>query len=327
MAELSKRIADLSPEKRKLFEQLVNGKASPSPTSPSLAGAANRSGRLPEEKVDSLGSQLPLEDSYAATVKANYRRFYNAVSEQLDSTVVGQFSFFLNYGYVPNLDPQYARVQLPNHYINKNSVKLVLEVIGDCDLTGCRVLDVGCGRGGTVSVIHQFFNAKSITGIDLSSSAISFCKTNHRYPGVSFQEGDAEKLPFEDESFEVVTNIESSHTYPDIYAFCSEVYRVLTTDGYFLYTDVLPVKAMSDCVAFLKKSGFTIERDQDITTNVLSSCDEIAQTRVRAFSSRNDPQLMQDFLGAPGSQPYEDMRNGRWTYRILKLRKRASRIL
>jgi phthiocerol/phenolphthiocerol synthesis type-I polyketide synthase E len=292
------------------------------PTYESLASASHRATPFTHETFNSRSSSPTFEaDSSAAEVKANYRRFYDAVSEQLDSTMVGQFSFFLNYGYVPNLNPQDARIELPNYYINKNSVKLVLEVIGDCVLTNSHVLDVGCGRGGTVCVIRQFFDAKSVTGIDLSSSAIRFCQANHKYPDVRFQEGDAEKLPFAGESFEVVTNIESSHSYPNIYAFYSEAYRVLTTGGYFLYTDVLPVSDMNECVSFLQAKGFIIERDRDITTNVLLSCDEIARNRVQAFDPHNDAQLMQDFLGAPGSQIYEDMSKGTWRYRILKLRK------
>jgi ubiquinone/menaquinone biosynthesis C-methylase UbiE len=189
------------------------------------------------------------------------------------------------------------------------------------------VLDVGCGRGGTAYVVHQFFDAKTITGIDLSSSAIAFCKANHQCPGVNFQEGDAERLSFEDESFEVVTNIESSSCYPNIRSFYSEAFRVLTPGGYLLYTDALPEDRMKDSVAFLKHIGFVVERDQDITANVLLSCDEIARARIQAFSPRNDPRLMQDFLGTPGSQIYEDLSNGKWNYRILKLRKRAPRIL
>jgi phthiocerol/phenolphthiocerol synthesis type-I polyketide synthase E len=331
MTELSKRIAYLSPEKRKLFEQLLKEKALPHPVqipeplaSPLLTCGAESTSQVPEGRAEPQDGQLTFElNSSPAEVKANYRRFYNAVSEQLDSTVFGQFSFFLNYGYVPDLNPQYATVELPAHYLNKNSIKLVIEVIGDCVLTDCRVLDVGCGRGGTVYVLHQFFGAKAITGLDLSSTAIAFCKANHRYVGVKFYEGDAERLPFEDEAFEVVTNIESSHSYPNIYAFYSEVFRVLTSGGYFLYTDAMPVERMSDYVTFLEELGFIVERDRDITTNVLLSCDEIARTRVQAYDRHNDPQLMQDFLGMPGSAIYEEMSKRRWTYRIFKLRKPA----
>jgi hypothetical protein len=33
---------------------------------------------------------------------------------------------------------------------------------------------------------------------------------------------------------------------------------------------------------------------------------------------------MNNFLGTPGSHVYEEMKSGRWTYRIMRLRKAGS---
>ena len=239
----------------------------------------------------------------------------------MDSSVFGPFSFFLNYGYLPNLSPQCSRVQLPDHFVNKNSVRLVLELIGDYDLRDRRVLDVGCGREGRSSSSRTFFEPRSVQGLDLSSKAIASCRANHRYDNVRFDEGDAEKLPFDGERFDVVTNVESSHSYPNIGAFYKEVFRVLVPGGAFLYTDVFPKGALADYLAMLKNTGFTLEVDRDITANVLLSCDEVARARVGAYDAGNDPELMNNFLAAPGSQVYEDMRIGRWSYRIYRFRK------
>jgi hypothetical protein len=67
--------------------------------------------------------------------------------------------------------------------------------------------------------------------------------------------------------------------------------------------------------------GFVLHLDRDITSNVLRSCDEVAQRRVGAFQAANDQQLMGNFLAAPGSAVYEQMCSRSWTYRILKLQK------
>ena len=321
MNSLSERIAGLPTEKRKLLAQLLEQK-SPQSRASTLAPPVRASaavGAVPPE-VENL-ALVPSEHGSPDGVKAGYRRFYDAVTKQLDSTVFGQFSFFLNYGYVPDHNPQHATITLPPHYINRNSVRLVLELIGDCPLTGGRVLDVGCGRGGTVHVIKTMFDARSITGLDLSPQAVAFCKQVHADPHVNFFEGDAEKLPFEDGAFDAVTNVESSHSYPAINAFYSGVYRVLSPGGSFLYTDVQPVEQMENNIALLKRLGFVLQRDTDITSNVLLSCDEIAQTRVQAFNAANDPELMQNFLATPGSQVYEEMKSRRWKYRILRLKK------
>lgn len=189
-------------------------------------------------------SQPPLlleatSPSEPSALKRSYKQFYDVVSEQLNASVFGEFSFFLNYGYLPDGSREYAVVEPPEQFVNRNSVKLVLELIGDSPIDGKRVLDVGCGRGGTVFTLKNFFKPASVTGLDLSSTAIEFDKKAHGDDRTFFHEGDAENLPFVNESFDVVTNIESSHSYPNIHRFYSEVYRVLTPGGYFLYTDAL----------------------------------------------------------------------------------------
>jgi ubiquinone/menaquinone biosynthesis C-methylase UbiE len=324
MREISDRIANLPECKRRLLERLLAEKSSASVA----AGAATAvvTAPPPAARVDALpGAKVFEQSSTLGEVKANYKRFYDAINAQLDSSVFGPFSFFLNYGYTPDLSPQYSKVQLPEQFVNRNSVRLVLELIGGCDLENSRILDVGCGRGGTVFVIKQFFRPKSVHGIDLSPNAIASCRANHRYDNVRFDEGDAEKLLFRDEQFDFVTNVESSHSYPNLTAFYSEVYRVLVPGGYFLYTDVMPGDAVSACLASLKQIGFEMELERDITSNVLLSCDEVARTRVGAYNAGNDPELMNNFLAAPGSQVYEDMRSRRWTYRIYRFRKPAAR--
>lgn len=311
MDNVSSRITALSPEKRKLLDALREGRIQISERQ-SRARAKNAE---PDRLVIEAGST-------ETEMKENYRRFYNSVSAQLDSSEFGELSFFLNYGYVADHNPQSSSVELPTYFLNKNSVKLVLELIGDCALTDRCVLDVGCGRGGTVYAINHFFAPARTTGVDLSSVAIAFCRRTHRYRNVSFLEGDAERLPFKDEAFDVVTNVESSHSYPNIQAFYEGVFRVLKPGGCFLYTDVMPVEAMSSCTALLMGTGFVVERDRDITTNVVLSCDEIARTRLQAFDQNNDRNLMHDFLAVPGSAIYDNMRAGSCTYRIFRLRKR-----
>jgi SAM-dependent methyltransferase len=172
-----------------------------------------------------------------------------------------------------------------------------------------------------VFVIKNFFEARSVQGIDLSSNAIAFCRANHRYDNVRFDEGDAERLPFPPEQFDVVTNVESSHSYPSIASFYNEVFRVLVPGGYFAYTDVMPVEDVPKNIGLLKAAGFALEIDRDITANVLLSCDEVARARVGAYDAGNDPELMNNFLSAPGSQVYQDMESGRWSYRIFRFRK------
>ena len=302
---MSNRLDGLTPEKRKLLSRLLDAGA---PAAAAPAPAPRRT--------------LQHGSTQQLTAKGAVRQFYDVVTEQLDASAFGGVSLFLNYGYVANLNPQCAAVMLPDTMLNKNSVRLVLEVLEDCVGPGTRVLDVGCGRGGTISVIQKFFGARRLVGLDLSGAAVAFCRRTH-LPGAAFLQGDAEHLPFPDATFDVVTNVESSSCYPDLFAFYAEVYRLLAPGGRFLYTDCLPADRFRLGAQRLADLGFVLERTRDITANVLASCDQIAALRLGAYSSGNDAGAMRDFLGAPGSQYYEEMRSKRWLYQIFKMHKAA----
>lgn len=338
MSDIDKEIAKLSSEKQKLLELLLKEKGLH--TTPIQTTAQEKQtpfGNLSDIKnslkqfFDSGGFDLQNEQltdhqsSSADEMKKIARQFYNAVSQQLDATFFAQNSIFLNYGYVADQNKQYSKIELPENFLNKNSIKLILEVIGDCDITGSEILDIGCGRGGLVYTINKYFNVKRINGIDLSPVAISFCKDNYQYQNASFDVGDAEQLPFENDSFDVVTNVESSHNYPNIYNFYLEVSRVLRVGGYFLYTDLLPVNRFAEHLTFLQEMKFTIERNQDISSNVLLSCDETASRHLDVFKdlSKEDGEVMRNFLAVPGSKPYDSMKSGEAAYKIIRLKKQV----
>jgi SAM-dependent methyltransferase len=320
--KLIERIATISPEKRELLERLLRKKTLPTPSASTTEDSLETStARSFEEQARELNSSGRPWNWDIKAEKSDTQRVYDAYHEKCDSTVFGKHSFFMNLGYVPNDNKQYSPIQLPAHIANKHSIKLALEVIGDCDLTDRDVLDAGCGRGGTIHLIHQYFNVRSMVGIDLSPRAIAFCRKVHEYPNARFMIGDAEKLSVADATFDVVINIESSHSYPDRLAFYQEVWRVLRTAGCFVYADVLPEGNFLEAAEFLKGLGFDLERDQDITSNVLASCDDTAGLQLQAFARSDNDKWMANALGAPGSHIYNDMKNCITAFRILKFRK------
>jgi SAM-dependent methyltransferase/NAD(P)-dependent dehydrogenase (short-subunit alcohol dehydrogenase family)/acyl carrier protein len=257
-------------------------------------------------------------DAPTVAAKSRHREFYDDVTRRLEQSGVGEASFFLNYGYLPLGGEDEAHFEVPDGVFNPSSIRLAFELIGRTNLNGCRVLDVGCGRGGTAALIAEHFDA-DVTGVDLSTEGIAFCRRTHRHPRVRFDVGDAEHVPVDDRAFDVVTNVESSHTYPNLRAFFSEVSRVLVPGGLFLYTDLLPVQRWMEVRVLLGPLGFTITDDRHITPNVLASCDQVATTRAQAFGGSSA--LMDNFLAVPGSAVYEQMRSGAWEYRILRARR------
>lgn len=91
-----------------------------------------------------------------------------------------------------------------------------------------RILEIGCGPGALAEALHRWYPKAKITAIDRDSNFISFAQ-NH-IEGVSFVEGDATHLPFEDDSFDVViSNTVQEHVEPN--AFWGEQRRVLKPGG------------------------------------------------------------------------------------------------
>ncbi len=308
MGDLRDRLTDLSPARRRLVEQLLNARG---------AAVAAPDRPAPESEPE------PATD--ANNPKRSCRRFFDDINRSLDSTEYGRFSLFLNFGYVPVPGgTDCAAVALPEQVISKSSAQLVLEVVGDCPIDGRRLLDIGCGRGGTATIVDQFFAPRRFVGVDLSGRAVSFCRRHRLRTPHTFVQGDAEHLPLPDASVDVAINIESSQSYPNVRNFYREVYRVLAPGGHFLYTDVLPVQRAADWTGLLQATGLRVESDRDITPNVLRSCDEVARYRLRAYHDSAGAAVMNNFLGTPGSHVYEEMKSGRWTYRIMRLRKAGS---
>jgi phthiocerol/phenolphthiocerol synthesis type-I polyketide synthase E len=244
--------------------------------------------------------------------------FYDAISARLDAAPAGPWAVFLNYGYCDGDNDQGA-VTVPEHTVDRTSVRLVTELVGDRPLDGCHVLDVGCGRGGTIATLLRYYRPRAVMGVDLSSAAISFCRRSQHDRRAGFEVGDAQRLAFPDASFDVVINVESSHCYPDVGAFYSEVRRLLVPGGIFLYADLLTTSSLPARRAALARRGLRLEVERDVTANVLRSCDLVAARRLAAFAGTSGSEL-HDFLAVPGSIHYQRMRSGEATYVIWQLR-------
>src|SRR5215831_16667923 len=72
---------------------------------------------------------------------------------------------------------------------------------------GCELLDVGCGSGQLALLAAR--DGVKVTGVDIAANLIERAQTRAEAEGLSarFIEGDAEDLPFEDASFDVVTSL------------------------------------------------------------------------------------------------------------------------
>ncbi|MCL1469064.1 methyltransferase domain-containing protein [Argonema antarcticum] len=111
-----------------------------------------------------------------------------------------------------------------------------------------RIIDVGCGIGGSSLYLAQKYNASAV-GITLSPVQASRAAERAQVAGMStkteFQVADALNMPFADASFDFVWSLESGEHMPDKQKFLQECYRVLKPGGTFLMATWCHRPAMS----------------------------------------------------------------------------------
>ena len=101
-----------------------------------------------------------------------------------------------------------------------------------------KILDIGCGGDRTIHKLSVMAPRADIYGIDYSKQSIAIsARVNSkdiRKGKVTLKEASVSHIPFEDDSFELITAIESYFFWPDLYGDMHEVLRVLRKDGTFL---------------------------------------------------------------------------------------------
>lgn len=221
---------------------------------------------------------------------------------------------FMNYGYSNG-----EEVTLPKQSDedNRYSIQLYHLLANAVDLKQKHVLEVGSGRGGGLAFVNTHFRPESATGMDLDKHAVSFSNRYYNSPNLSFIQGDAQQIPLKSEAYDVVINVESSHRYPDMSMFLSEVHRVLQPGGHFLFTDFRYDYEIPALLEELKKSGLTLLKEEDITSHVVKAL-EMDYLRRRKLVKKLAPKMLRNialnFAGTVGSSTYNQFLNQEYVY-------------
>ena len=228
---------------------------------------------------------------------------------------------FMNYGFEDDNGPELDSDDEPNRMF----IQLYSMNIRGVDLEGKQVLEVGSGRGGGASWIAKTHTPAKLTGVDFSAEAVGHCKRWYSaQTNLEFIEGNAQDLPFENESFDVVYNVESSHCYGDMGAFVEQAYRVLKPGGMFCWTDLRDAKTMASLPALFESKGFEIVESADVVQEVIRALDEINETKMKAIEEKVPKSVrrsFETFAGVKGTPVYEGFVSGSMAYHRHLMRK------
>ena len=231
---------------------------------------------------------------------------------------------FMNYGYAPLAAGDAAIALQPADEGDRSAIHLYDRIARAANLRGREVLEVGCGRGGGCSFVMRYHHPRKMTGIDFSRKAVRFCRERYDIAGLAFAHGDAESLPFADESFDAVINVESSHCYGSMPAFLREVRRVLRRGGDFLFGDLRAARERSALEAALVQTGMAVRETEDITANVLAALRSDSARKMalieRAVGARLAP-TFREFAAVEGSEVFAGFESGATVYLRYALRK------
>ena len=111
---------------------------------------------------------------------------------------------------------------------NKKRIRAILSKI--IHNNNVKILDACCGAGLYLSILKDLTKDGNLTGLDISSEmlkiASKFCK--------NLKLGSVYKLPFDDNSFDLVTCSSALHHLDNLEGAISEIYRVLSPSGVFV---------------------------------------------------------------------------------------------
>ncbi|KRE15802.1 hypothetical protein ASE63_16370 [Bosea sp. Root381] len=220
---------------------------------------------------------------------------------------------FMNYGFLPAGEPFPLK---PEDERDRAFIGLYQQAVSGLPMAGARLLEVGSGRGGGARYIALYHAPATITGLDYSPATVRLARRlNRDVSGLSFEAGDAERLPFANGSIDVVVNIESSHCYGDVAAFAAEVARVLAPGGWFTFADMRGRESLPELNRQLAASGLLLRRESDLSPGVVAALDAAdRRKRERIEKAWLLRRFMSEFAGMKGSILYSELASGGVVY-------------
>lgn len=102
-----------------------------------------------------------------------------------------------------------------------------------------RILDIGCGRGNSFELLDEYFNPDHISGIEVDESLLVDAKkkAESRRCSIDLITGNAEVMPYPDQSFDMVFCHQSFHHIVQHEKAMQEFYRVLKPGGVLLFAE------------------------------------------------------------------------------------------
>ena len=247
-----------------------------------------------------------------------WKLWYNFISNRFKD----DYFKFMNYGYYSE---ELVIALDKDDELERYPIQLYHHLCIQVELKDKVIVEVGSGRGGGANFVARYHKPKLITGVDLSPNAVSLCNKSYNLDNLNFLVGDSAKLPFEDNSVDVILNVESSHCYPSIPGFISEVCRVLKPGGHFLYCDLVIDSDLDDHLNKLNNNILSDPNYIDITENIIKASELMTDDRNNIINKVNSSflrKVLRSFASVKGSKIYKSFVDRHYRYISLVTQKK-----
>jgi ubiquinone/menaquinone biosynthesis C-methylase UbiE len=220
-----------------------------------LANVAAGHYPLPRDHDGSLGEILQLSREFFSDVPGvAERKSAGAGKEVYDPDLAASFPeyFLQNFhyqtgGYLTEESARLYDTQVEILFsgsanaMRRQCIVPVSDYMRGRDQRRLRLLDVACGTGRLIRFLKQAFPRLSVTGLDLSPAYVAEARRHVVPYDASFEIGNAEALPFDDESFDLITSVYLFHEVPENVRrnIAGEFARVLKPGGRLIFMDSL----------------------------------------------------------------------------------------
>jgi ubiquinone/menaquinone biosynthesis C-methylase UbiE len=129
-----------------------------------------------------------------------------------------------------------------------------------------RILDAGCGFGWTDIILAQKFPDSEVVGIDLSEPLLrranQAAQSANLDKRVTFEKGDVQQIPYAEDSFHVVLDINMVHLVENPVRMLDEIERVLAPNGLLFVADLR--RSWAGLIEREIKSALTLDEARDL---------------------------------------------------------------